>query len=98
MAVYDKTDPTAPELVTLCTTKERGERFANVSARDGAVRCLVRLNPSYEAHFSMTPDHARDVAVRLIDAAEEAEAQTEKQATEATRRQEELVDRRKRRR
>lgn len=77
MAVYDKTDPTAPELVTLCTTKERDERFASVGASDGAVRCLVRLNPSYEAHFSMTPDHARDVAVRLIDAAEEAEAQAE---------------------
>lgn len=97
MAVFDKTDPTAPELITLATTKERDERFRRVSAHNGAVRCVVDLNPSYEAHFSMTPDHARTVAVQLIDAAEEAEAQEEQRADELRKREAGLVDKNRKR-
>jgi hypothetical protein len=96
MTIYDKSDPTDPKLITLATTKERGERFRRVSAIDGAVRCIVDLNTSYEAQFSMTPDHARAVAVQLIDAAEGAEAQEEKRQDGLRQRAAELTSKRKR--
>lgn len=95
MAIYDLADPTAPELISFATTAERGERFRHIGQSRGNVVCTVALNPNYEAHFSMTTDHAREVAVRLIDAAEEAEVHAEKLADER-RQAEELIATRKR--
>mgnify|MGYP003443572746 CR=1 FL=1 len=98
MAIYDVKDPTGPELITLCTAAERDDRFKHLDAFNGRVSCVVRLNPSYEAHFSMTPDHARDIAVRLIDAAEKADfeqAERTKKAADELQRAKETSELRK---
>ncbi len=98
MAIYDMTDPTGPELITLCTAAERNDRFKHLDAFDGRVSCVVRLNPSYEAHFCLTPDHARDIAVRLINAAEKAEfehAERTKKAADELRKTNEAIELRK---
>jgi hypothetical protein len=97
MAIYDLKDPTDPNLLDLCTRAEDDERFKDVHAVDGHVGCTIMLNPRYEATFSMTPDHARDIAVRLIDAAEQAEFQQAQDAAKRERQQQELVERKQRR-
>lgn len=98
MAIYDLIDPTDPQLLDFCTRAEDKERFKSVDAWMGHVACTIWLNPSYEAHFSMTPDHARAVAVRLIDAAEAAEFQVEQKAEQELRRTNAEADKRELRR
>jgi hypothetical protein len=91
VAIYDMKDRTRPELLGFCTANERVERFKRVGAYDGRVSCVVRLNPHHEAHFSMTPERARAVAVQLIDAAESAEFQHDERVKRETERQDEIV-------
>lgn len=93
MAIFNMKDPIGPKLIGFCTVQENAERFKSVSASHipGRVSCVVRLNPHHEAHFSMTPEHAREVAVKLIDAAESAEFQQDEHARKETERQNERV-------
>ena len=93
MAIYDLKEPSDPRLLDFCTRDKDDDRFKRIDADEHGVYCEINLNPSYEATFGMTPDHARDVAVRLIDAAEKAEFEIAQSKKKAAERQAELVQR-----
>jgi hypothetical protein len=84
MAIYDMRDPSDPKLIDFSTKEFSADRFRSIGEWQGNVSSVVKLSPHYEAHFTMTPDHAREVAVRLIDAAEEAEVRAEELTRERT--------------
>jgi hypothetical protein len=98
MAIYDLTDPTDPKLLDFSTHEDEHNRFKRIQSDERGVYCEIRLNPDYEAVFGMTSDCARDVAVRLIDAAEKADfeqAQRAKKAADELQRAKESSELRK---
>jgi hypothetical protein len=83
MAIYDLTDPSDPKLLDFSRRDNDDDRFKRIDSDEHGVTCTVHLSPNYEAFFGMTSDCARDVAVRLIDAAEKADFEQVERAKKA---------------